>query len=106
MRSTFYGLEIVRKGLFASQKGPGCNGPQYSQCQYPGLYPAAAGYVLCRAGGIRATGQFTYTSKGQVGNGVTIQELSQIRDKFIDLQYRKENTSLGEWMTKTDAFNT
>ena len=25
------------------------------------------------------------------------------RDKFIDMQYRKENTGLGEWMTRTDA---
>ncbi|MGI5852406.1 MAG: flagellar hook-associated protein FlgK [Caldicoprobacterales bacterium] len=102
MRSTFYGLEIVRKGLFASQKGLDVTGHNIANANTPGytrqrlvtssVEPAASGY-----------GQFTYTSKGQVGNGVTIQELSQIRDKFIDLQYRKENTSLGEWMTKTDA---
>jgi flagellar hook-associated protein 1 FlgK len=102
MRSTFYGLEIVRKGLFISQKGLDVTGHNIANANTPGytrqrlvtssLEPATGGY-----------GQFTYTAKGQVGSGVTIQELSQIRDKFIDMQYRKENTGLGEWMTRTDA---
>ena len=102
MRSTFYGLEIARKGLFISQKGLDVTGHNIANANTPGytrqrlvtssLEPATGGY-----------GQFTYTAKGQVGSGVTIQELSQIRDKFIDMQYRKENTGLGEWMTRTDA---
>ena len=66
--------------------------PRYTRQRYLLLEPATGGY-----------GQFTHTAKGQVGSGVTIQELSQIRDKFIDMQYRKENTGLGEWMTRTDA---
>ncbi|HZJ56673.1 MAG TPA: flagellar hook-associated protein FlgK [Clostridia bacterium] len=102
MRSTFYGLEIARKGLFASQKGLDVTGHNIANANTPGytrqrlvtssIEPGTGGY-----------GQFTYTAKGQVGSGVTIQELSQIRDKFIDMQYRKENTALGEWTTRTDA---
>ena len=102
MRSTFYGLEIARKGLFISQKGLDVTGHNIANANTPGytrqrlitssIEPSTAG-----------NGIFTYTAKGQVGSGVTIQELSQIRDKFIDMQYRRENTKLGEWMAKTDA---
>ncbi len=102
MRSTFYGLEIARKGLFISQKGLDVTGHNIANANTPGytrqrlitssIEPSASG-----------NGIFTYTAKGQVGAGVDIQELSQIRDKFIDMQYRRENTKLGEWAAKTDA---
>lgn len=102
MRSTFYGLEIARKGLFISQKGLDVTGHNIANVNTPG-YTRQRMITSSIEPGATSNGIFTYTSKGQVGGGVTIQELSQIRDKFIDMQYRRENTKLGEWTAKTDA---
>ncbi len=102
MRSTFYGLEIARKGLFISQKGLDVTGHNIANANTPG-YTRQRLVTSSIEPGASSNGIFTYTAKGQVGSGVTIQELSQIRDKFIDMQYRRENTKLGEWAAKTDA---
>ena len=103
MRSTFYGLEIARKGLFISQKGLDVTGHNIANANTPG-YTRQRLVTSSVEPGVASDGIFTYTSKGQVGAGVTIQELSQIRDKFIDMQFRRENTKLGEWSAKTEAF--
>src|SRR5699024_2425073 len=42
-------------------------------------------------------------SKGQIGGGVDVVSIDQIRDNFLDMQYRRENTSKGEWTSKTSA---
>lgn len=102
MRSTFYGLEIARKGLFISQKGLDVTGHNIANANTPG-YTRQRLVTSSIEPGASGNGIFTYTSKGQVGAGVTVQELSQIRDKFLDIQYRRENTKLGEWTAKTDA---
>jgi len=101
MSSTFYGLQIARTGIFVSQKGLEVTGHNIANAN-------TAGYTRQRliTSSIEASinsGIFTYASKGQVGGGVEIQELSQIRDAFLDMQYRRENSSLGEWTVKTDA---
>ncbi|HZJ82172.1 MAG TPA: flagellar hook-associated protein FlgK, partial [Clostridia bacterium] len=102
MSSTFYGLEIARKGLFISQKGLDVTGHNIANANTPG-YTRQRLIATSLEPGKSSDGVFTYTAKGQVGGGVTIQELSQIRDKFLDMQYRRENTKLGEWSTKTQA---
>ena len=102
MRSTFYGLEIVRKGLHVSQKGLDVTGHNIANANTPG-YTRQRLVTSSIEPSVYGNGIFTYTAKGQVGGGVTIQELTQIRDKFIDMQYRRENTKLGEWTAKTDA---
>lgn len=38
----------------------------------------------------------------QVGTGVNVQEIRQMRDEFLDLKYRKENTILGYWQSQGD----
>lgn len=101
MRSTFYGLEISRKGLFISQKGLDVTGHNIANANTPGY--TRQRLVTSSIEPAVSNGIFTYTSKGQVGGGVEVQELSQIRDKFLDMQYRRENSKKGEWMAKTDA---
>ena len=102
MRSTFYGLEIARKGLHISQKGLDVTGHNIANANTPG-YTRQRLVTSSIEPSAYSSGLFTYTSKGQVGGGVTIQELTQVRDKFIDMQFRRENTKLGEWTAKTDA---
>lgn len=102
MRSTFYGLEIARKGLHVSQKGLDVTAHNIANANTPG-YTRQRLVTSSIEPSAYSSGLFTYTSKGQVGGGVEIQQLTQVRDKFIDMQYRRENTKLGEWTAKTDA---
>lgn len=101
MSSTFYGLQIARTGVFVSQKGLEVTGHNIANANTPG-YTRQRLITSSIEGGMNY-GIFTYTSKGQVGGGVDIQELTQIRDAFLDMQYRRESGTWGEWTVKTDA---
>jgi len=87
--------------LFVSQKGLEVTGHNIANANTEG-YTRQRLVTSSIEGGMNY-GIFTYTSKGQVGGGVDIQELSQIRDAFLDMQYRRENSALGEWTVKTNA---
>jgi len=101
MRSTFYGLEIARKGLFMNQKALDVTGHNIANVDTPGytrqrlvtqaIAPDANGGLLAS------------TVKGQVGGGVEVMELSQIRDQFLDIQYRNQNTIVGRWDVRNSA---
>ncbi|WP_129723366.1 flagellar hook-associated protein FlgK [Xylanivirga thermophila] len=101
MSSTFYGLEIARKGLYASQKGLDVTGHNVANVNTPGYtrqrltvksIPPPANSGLYRSVG-----------KGMAGGGVDIQSLDQIRDGYLDRQYRRESMHLGEWTIKSNT---
>ena len=50
------------------------------------------------------TGWGSITAYGgyAIGGGVDIQQVRQLRDAYLDIQYRKESTALGEWEVKRD----
>ena len=41
-----------------------------------------------------------------LGSGVDVQGFRRIRDQFLDLQYRGQNTSLNDWKAQTEALDT
>lgn len=103
MRSTFHGLEVAKRGLYAQQTSlstvshnvANTNTPGYSRqivdtnefapLQYPGLNKG--------------------TEAGQLGQGVDVQQIKRIRDSFLDFQFRNENRSLGEWEVKRQTLD-
>ncbi|WP_195573616.1 flagellar hook-associated protein FlgK [Paenibacillus sp. 1001270B_150601_E10] len=95
MRSTFHGLETSRRALFV----------QNTMMQTLGHNIANAsteGYTRQR---VRASatnplempGMYTSTAPGQLGTGVQYDSITRIRDSFLDMQFRRENQSLGSW---------
>ena len=92
--STFAGFEVARSGLNTSQtalnvvnhniSGAGVNG--YSRQE--ALQAANRPYTV--------PGLRTPVSAGQLGTGVTVEQIKRYRDQFADLQYRKENQFYGE----------
>lgn len=86
--SVFGGLHIANSGLFANQKAleiiskniANANTVGYSRQQVL-LTPAA--YDM----------------------GVEISSVIQVREEYLDSQYRSELCRLGEWRTRTEAFN-
>ncbi|ADL08337.1 flagellar hook-associated protein FlgK [Thermosediminibacter oceani] len=100
MYSSFFGIEIAKRALFAQQRAQenvshnvaNANTPGYSR-QRPVM---EATYTKPWAG--------MYTAAGavQAGTGVRVADIVRIRDAFADMQYRDENSSLGQWSVQTD----
>lgn len=93
MRSTFLGLETARKGLAANQKGLDITGHNISNVNTEGYTRQRVDFVS-----VSNEGHPYRTNDGkisQAGQGVQMQGISQIRDKFLDKRYRDEyaNTS-------------
>ncbi|WP_018132179.1 flagellar hook-associated protein FlgK [Effusibacillus pohliae] len=95
MRSTFHGLEAMKRALYVQQTAlntvshnvANANTPGYSRqvvdmsAFQPLQYPAVSR-------GMEA---------GQLGQGSWVDAVRRVRDNFLDAQYRSENESLGEW---------
>jgi flagellar hook-associated protein 1 FlgK len=99
--ASFYGLEIAKTGLFASQRALYVTGHNISNANTVGYtrqrlttsaIPPAYGNT-----------KFAPVGKGKVGGGVEIEIVKQIRDAFLDMQYREETQQLGEWSSRADA---
>ena len=101
MRTTFFGLEIARKGLQTSQRSLDVTGHNIANANTPGFTRQRAI--------IGTTTPWTVPSMqkphqaGQVGTGVQVEEIRRIRDQFIDLQVRNENKELGYWSERADV---
>ncbi|MCL6632370.1 MAG: flagellar hook-associated protein FlgK [Alicyclobacillus herbarius] len=94
MLGTFLGLQTSLRGLMADQAVietvahniDNANTPGYSR-QRVNLTAATALEVP----GLRSA------APGQIGTGVQIQQITRLRDSYLDEQYRQQNTYLGEW---------
>lgn len=94
IRSTFYGFGTGLSGMNAAQKALDVVGNNISNLNTPGytrqrldLYSAVAVSSLDR-----------YTSRNSfaVGQGVDLGGVSQIRDPFLDVRFRREAANVGE----------
>jgi flagellar hook-associated protein 1 len=99
--STFYGLEIAKTGLFASQQSINLTGHNIANAN-------TAGYTRQRLAqsSIEVTSgseRFAAVTKGFTGGGVRSDGIEQIRSDFLDRQYRTENGTQQMWSTKSDA---
>jgi flagellar hook-associated protein 1 FlgK len=54
---------------------------------------------LIPAGGVSSGGL------ASLGSGVNVQSYRRVRDQFLDLQYRGQNTNLGEWAARAQALD-
>ena len=98
--STFQGLEIAKTGLFVSQKALDVTGHNIANANTPGY----TRQVVDMASIAPPTTFGMYDQWGKaIGEGVKIQDIRQIRDQFLDNQFRRENKFLGEWETKAQV---
>ncbi|MBE3101628.1 MAG: flagellar hook-associated protein FlgK [Firmicutes bacterium] len=99
--SSFYGLEIGRRGLFVNQKALEVTLHNIANANTEGY--TRQSLVLSALTPPNSSGSLSQASTIQVGGGVAIQELRQIRDTFLDAQFRRENRYLQEWTVKSDV---
>jgi len=101
MSSIFYSFEIAKKGLFASQRAIDVVGHNIANANTVGYTRQRLALEAINApyGGTK----FASAEKGQVGGCVDIKTVDQIRNVFLDRQYRNENTQSNEWMTEAEG---
>ncbi len=101
MSGTFFGFNTAVKGLFAQQKAMNTTAHNIANASTDGYTrqqavmeatPAFAVPSMNRPGGA-----------GQVGTGVSVNEIRRIRDVFLDTQIRNELAGLGEWEQKSET---
>lgn len=100
--STFQGLEIAKTGLFASQQALNLTGHNISNANTPGYTRQVID--LSAIAPPTTYGMADQWGKA-IGGGVNVDGYRQIRDQYLDQQYRRENTTLGEWETKSDTLS-
>ncbi|WP_077214813.1 flagellar hook-associated protein FlgK [Bacillus dakarensis] len=103
MVSTFHGLEVAKRGMYAQQTALSTVGHNVANANTPG-------YTRQRVD-FQTTTPFPTPSlnrpqiPGQLGTGVEAGAIERVRDSFIDSQYRGENNKLGYWETKSQALS-
>lgn len=99
--STFSGLEIAKRALFAQQASLYTTGHNIANANTPG-------YSRQRVN-LEATSPYPYPSvsnggqAGQVGTGVVGSSIERLRERFLDLQYRGIYKDVGEHEARADA---
>src|SRR6056297_636338 len=93
--SIFNSLNIAKSGLFASQKAIELTGHNIANAN-------TEGYTRQR---LEMSSKPSLSFQGaSPGGGVSLDDITQIRDKFLDVQYRKENSVTSELAYKANGF--
>ncbi|KEO84066.1 flagellar hook-associated protein FlgK [Tumebacillus flagellatus] len=103
MTSTFHGLEIGKRALFAQQAGLNTVGQNVANANTPGYSRQRVDLVATPS--MEYPGLAKSTQAGQLGTGVTVVSIERIRDSFLDAQYRNENKTSGEWEVRQNALD-
>ena len=90
MPSTFFGLNIGTSGLYTYQAAINTTSHNISNTETDGYTRQVLNQKAAAA--IR-----TNNSYGMMGAGVTATSITQSRDAYYDLKYRKINTANGEY---------
>ena len=97
MGSTFSGLEIGKKALWAQKKSLEVTSHNISNANTEGYSRQEAIQT--------ATSPLSVSGAGQMGTGVKVSEVRRVRNEFVDGQIRKESRTKGYWEVKEDSLN-
>jgi flagellar hook-associated protein 1 FlgK len=96
--SSFYGLQTSLRGLIAQQRMLDTTGHNISNVSTAGYSRQKVNVSASEALAITTT-----NGRGSLGSGVDVDSYTRVRDTFLDLQYRGQNSSLSNWSTTSDA---
>lgn len=102
MASTFLGLEIGKRSLFAQQAALSTTGHNISNSNSVGFTRQRVELVAARS--ISYPGMNNDRSPRQLGAGVEPAEIVRIREDYLDQQYRWENKFSGYWEQTRDIY--
>ncbi|OKL36353.1 flagellar hook-associated protein FlgK [Domibacillus mangrovi] len=103
MRSTFMGLETAKRGMYTQQSALYVTGHNISNANTPGYSRQRVNFQTTTP--YPAVGLNRPNIPGQMGTGVEAGSVQRIRESFLDLQFRGENTKLGYWSARSHALS-
>ncbi len=92
IRSTFSGFNTALSGLNASQKALDVVGQNITNMNTTGYTRQRLDLYSIKGPGPNA---FSFTTETKVGQGVMMQSVSQLRDPYLDYQYRTQLAKVG-----------
>lgn len=101
MRPTFMGLETAKRGMYTQQNALSVLGHNIANAN-------TEGYTRQRAN-MQQTSPFPGPGMerpyipGQIGTGSEVTSIQRIREAFLDIQYRNDNSQLGYYVSRNDA---
>ncbi|KGP73559.1 flagellar hook-associated protein FlgK [Pontibacillus yanchengensis] len=101
MTSTFHGLEVAKRGMFAQQSALYTTGHNISNANTDGYSRQRVNF--------EQTAPYPPASRnrpeipGQMGSGVQAGTIERVREGFLDAQFRGENHKAGYYTAKSDA---
>lgn len=95
------GLETARRGLSTQQYALETTGNNIANANTPGYTRQRVNFEPTEP--YPPTGMNRPELPGQMGTGVKAGSVQRVRESFLDLQYRQENTKYGYWNTRADA---
>lgn len=103
MRSTFMGLETARRGLSTQQQALETTGNNISNANTPGYTRQRVNFAPTEP--YPPVGMNRPNIPGQMGTGVKAGSLQRVRESFLDLQFRQENSKFGYWDARAEALS-
>jgi len=101
VRATFFGIEIGKTGLTVSQNGLDVTGHNIANVDTDGYTRQR---IISTAYDPYATiGRALPVDQANVGGGVHVKILDQIRSAYLDKRYRAENTTNSYWQKRTES---
>jgi len=103
MRSTFHSLETSKRALLTQQAALMTVGHNIANAATEGYSRQRVNLSAARP--IEAPGMQSSTAPGQIGTGVQYDSIERLRDSYLDLQYRRENSSLSMWKVRNSTLD-
>ncbi|MBT2687167.1 flagellar hook-associated protein FlgK [Bacillus sp. ISL-47] len=101
MRSTFMGLETARRGMFTQQSALHTTGHNISNANTPGYSRQRINFTQTTP--YPSVGMNRPQLPGQMGTGVEAGSVQRIRESFLDVQFRTENTKMGYYGSMSES---
>ena len=101
MTSTFFGLEIAKRGMFTQQSALSTTAHNVANANTPGYTRQRVNFVQTEP--YPPVSKNSPTIPGQLGTGVEAGTVERVREGFLDIQYRSENNKMGYWENRANA---
>jgi flagellar hook-associated protein 1 FlgK len=93
--STFHGIELLKRALFANEALINTTGHNISNANTPGY--SRQQVQLTEYAPIFTPDGTRAVTAGQMGTGVDMTDITRVRNVFLDQQYRNNNSTLQQW---------
>jgi flagellar hook-associated protein 1 FlgK len=103
MRSTFHGIETMKRSLFTQQTALQTTGHNIANASTAGYSRQRVNMNASKP--MEAPGMMRSTSTGQLGTGVESGSITRIRAGFLDDQFRNENKNYGSYSIQADTLD-